>query len=120
MTTLKPCPFCGSTDVDTTGNDEVWFVGCNQCEAGYGHSTFDSAQGQWNTRVSPWRSLKDDPPTAPVLACVRKPCSSDPFDDDEFRDGYVYRMRWMRHAKWSTPIESYIEWGFTEWMELPE
>jgi hypothetical protein len=35
-------------------------------------------------------------------------------------DGYVYRMRWLRHAKWSTPIESYIEWGFTEYMELPE
>lgn len=51
---LKPCPFCGSTDltVDNLGQRNDWFVNCNICEiqqiANY---TEAQAVALWNKRA---------------------------------------------------------------------
>lgn len=55
---LKPCPFCGSTDVKlfqfTQGDyeEELYCVECVGCEAdtGYKYSE-DEAVAAWNSRV---------------------------------------------------------------------
>lgn len=125
MTPLKPCPFCGSTDVDTTGNDEVWFVGCNQCEAGYGHSTLDSAKGQWNTRISPWRSLKDDPPKKPGHYVLRGLGTRHYITSVyEANDGslwcYLSDVHGCNDSRQFPPSLRDSHGELTEYMELPE
>ena len=55
MAELKPCPFCGSTDIDCADagyKTDVWVVQCNNCCATYPH--FDSKEEAitaWNTRT---------------------------------------------------------------------
>jgi Lar family restriction alleviation protein len=55
MSELKPCPFCGSADIDCADagyKTDVWFVQCNNCYATFPH--FDSkeeAATAWNTRT---------------------------------------------------------------------
>lgn len=52
---LKPCPFCGSTDIwnlEAGRNTDMWFVQCQDCCATFPH--FDSeeeAAEAWNRRV---------------------------------------------------------------------
>ena len=49
---LKPCPFCGSTDVYTMGHkDDGWYARCNKCSAeGPTGETDEKAKKAWNTR----------------------------------------------------------------------
>lgn len=57
MTKLKPCPFCGSEDIDCQNycrGGNVWFVQCRECGATF--PDFDSkeeAVGVWNKRHEP-------------------------------------------------------------------
>ena len=52
---LKPCPFCGGTNIyceDAGHKTDVWFVQCDDCGATFPH--FDSkaeAIKAWNTRT---------------------------------------------------------------------
>lgn len=107
MTELKPCPFCGSSDVGLLDPDDQFH--CRVCGAASGCPEDESRESKvdrWNTRVSPWRSLKDDPPiNAPVL----------------IRRGQ--RASWRFGAQimpWLPVSEYYFERGYTEWMEVPE
>lgn len=55
MAELKPCPFCGSTNIscaDAGHKTDIWFVQCENCGATFPH--FDSeteAAEAWNGRV---------------------------------------------------------------------
>lgn len=52
MTELKPCPFCGSEDVQLTGTDLTgWYVICWDCggRGGLAHRQ-EKAIEKWNDR----------------------------------------------------------------------
>ena len=61
MTELKPCPFCGSTNVEirrkTWNGDEYFYIHCENCEMDCRKSDwangFDKSniEEQWNRRV---------------------------------------------------------------------
>jgi transposase-like protein len=47
---LKPCPFCGSSNLKTGGDDKFVGVWCNDCQAtGPNHY----GRSEWNTRAKP-------------------------------------------------------------------
>jgi Lar family restriction alleviation protein len=52
---IKPCPFCGSEDIECKDHSrkcDVWFIQCQDCYATFPH--FDSEEEAieaWNTRV---------------------------------------------------------------------
>lgn len=54
MDKLKPCPFCGSSDVNSGGDDKVVGVWCNNCGA-TGPNVYLTINGDfdWNTRATP-------------------------------------------------------------------
>ena len=64
---LKPCPFCGSEDIEPNHNYGALITStdCNNCEA----ST--STDEEWNARASQWISVEDRLPedNSPVIAC---------------------------------------------------
>lgn len=71
MKDLKPCPFCGSPGIY---DPDIPTEQCGRCGAlgpGYG-----GADVGWNDRASPWRSLKDDPPTEGTWITIRKRLAS--------------------------------------------
>ena len=47
---LRPCPFCGSEDVENTGN----YVKCRNCLADgpFNYTNVDEAAENWNTRTT--------------------------------------------------------------------
>lgn len=49
---MKPCPFCGSTNVGCFFNDPFHAVACNEC-GGIGGMEMkrDEAIAKWNSRV---------------------------------------------------------------------
>ena len=53
---LKPCPFCGSTNIDCADaghKTDVWFIQCDDCGATFPH--FDSeqeAKDAWDKRAN--------------------------------------------------------------------
>ena len=50
MTDLKPCPFCGSSELRTGGDDKIVGVWCAGCQAvGPNHY----GRYEWNTRAEP-------------------------------------------------------------------
>jgi Lar family restriction alleviation protein len=52
MNRFKPCPFCGSHQVEIFRNSrQEWFVACDDCGGGGPHSDFElGAIGKWNKR----------------------------------------------------------------------
>jgi Lar family restriction alleviation protein len=79
MSELKPCPFCGGTNIETEqGSTFRWEVAyCIDCDAHAGEVRKDTlnddvdvaeqqaaldAVAEWNRRSSPWISVKDDLP----------------------------------------------------------
>lgn len=64
---LKPCPFCGGTEIDTHGDDKVVGYHCLTCEAvGPNHYITFPKPREWNTRAAPkvkplaWYGRKSD------------------------------------------------------------
>ncbi len=52
-TKLKPCPFCGSSDVKRSKFFEYWRVVCVNCETKSGlYNTYLSAMLAWNRRAN--------------------------------------------------------------------
>jgi len=53
---LKPCPFCGSTDLKISAQEadlygDVLFVHCKDCDAcGPAHEDAEDAKAAWNKR----------------------------------------------------------------------
>ena len=65
---FKPCPFCGSANLESGGDDKIVAVRCRDCEA-TGPNHYGS-RAEWNTR-----SLHlPEPQTAPTCICPR--CSA--------------------------------------------
>lgn len=59
MLELKPCPFCGSKDVDVGyrlpmfGENLLYYAICNDCQATSVHTRFEkNAIEAWNRRAS--------------------------------------------------------------------
>ena len=53
---LKPCPFCGGTDLEFDGAPIHYWIVCNNKECGAGGSGADTEEGaveKWNTRFVP-------------------------------------------------------------------
>lgn len=66
--------------------------------------------------ASPWRSLKDDPPSSGEYCLARGETSLSHHLDSFTRGGLVYVDRFITEA-----MHQYLlEHGFTEWMEVPE
>jgi len=52
MEALKPCPFCGSTDVRVIDDDGYWHVECAECPVMTRADTFPAAVIEdWNLRA---------------------------------------------------------------------
>lgn len=114
MSELKPCPFCGAKEEDLCPQyhqgQRREYVICGKCDA-YGPAVMVGTDPveMWNTRVSPWRSLRDDPPDV------------DP-------DSMLILRRTGDNPAWTIvgPIcadiimRNLVEDGFNEWCEVPE
>ena len=51
---LKPCPFCGRTDLDDVVVAEIperHYIGCPTCDFGFIRDTREEALKKWNTRL---------------------------------------------------------------------
>lgn len=75
--------------------------------------------------VSPWRSLKDDPPDgADVSKCIqlRGPLPSNPEEAHQWFgcSGYVYSYVKRYGTRWDDTNRTRIPAVFTHWMEVPE
>ena len=54
MDELKPCPFCGSRDVEVVHPGRCWVILCNTCQAEGPTDLGESgAIEAWNTRAEP-------------------------------------------------------------------
>lgn len=60
---LKPCPFCGGTDLVTRGDDKVVGISCQTCGA-FGPNHYDS-RFSWNTRTQ-------DPDISELVSALEK------------------------------------------------
>jgi Lar family restriction alleviation protein len=50
---LKPCPFCGETDIELRDNGEPYYAYCTSCSCdGPLHETWQEAFDAWNRRTS--------------------------------------------------------------------
>lgn len=58
--TLKPCPFCGSDDLDIMGDSVSGYIRCISCDSESGlHDNTDDAIAAWNQRADGWRKFSD-------------------------------------------------------------
>lgn len=124
---LKPCPFCGSRDIGLIDPDDQFC--CRDCGAASGCLSEQACdadkQVAWNTRVSPWRSLEDDPPnkTTGRLIALRGPIPETPEEASQYFgcSGYVYgyMKRYGHHWDNSNKVRLPLA-VFTHWMEVPE
>jgi Lar family restriction alleviation protein len=79
MSILKPCPFCGGTELTMSKNDGDRFIQCTTCTTtGPNGSDCESAEIQWNQREAAY-SFTDDLPnidtgvkTMRCLKCDRR------------------------------------------------
>jgi len=71
MADLKPCPFCGSTNIHSEelqhlNSDPEWFTMCNHDDCPVTDvcvfaETQELAERAWNTRAEPWRPISTAP-----------------------------------------------------------
>lgn len=110
MTSLQPCPFCGSNDIyhDAFGSA---FGCCAKCDASGPIGRDGEWVESWNTRVPPWRSLKDDPPELVAKPWYRLVL---------LRDDDTPRSFGFENAKSAVLRACQPNCDMTEWMEIPE
>ena len=131
---LKPCPHCGSTDLQIDWNSvyECHFVRCYNCRMQgpeiYG---MDKAAGCWNALPRPLRWTKESPTEHGLywyretknsrgrivsVYKIGRRCYMDPLDDDIFYDLPMY-------GQWAGPIQEPVEGCrtfFACWLTLQE
>lgn len=134
MTQLKPCPFCGSSNLTRSWQSATQIaVECQRCEAHGPLQKSQTMQGAkenahetWNNRVSPWRSLKDDPPDpdADWAAESLRSVLVRNLEREHLYGRIIKLVRggntWRdddRENPWT--LQQYMGNGFTEWMEIP-
>jgi len=82
---LKPCPFCGSSDVGVSVEDEyysLWSVDCNRCEAsGPGFSADQDEEGSYTKEqiaslkekaINAWNARSEERMTTPTVRSKEK------------------------------------------------
>ena len=61
MPELKPCPFCGSSDVIETLHMGKYTVTCTSClSSSGGYDSELAAQIAWNNRTHEWKGYRND------------------------------------------------------------
>lgn len=116
---LKPCPFCGSTNVDpegwaatdADGNNLREGPCCDDCNA-----SADSVEA-WNTRAADrlseregWREIESDPPSPGQRIIAATPDGSHWSFSEAFFDEVVEEWTDVRSDRYVRP---------THWMPLP-
>ena len=94
MTELLLCPFCGESKELTKSES---FVNCESCLC-------QALKMRWNTRHSPWISVKDNVPTEKQLVLVYAPNEK------------ILKIRIGLFDDWIN-IDHTLE--ITQWMQLP-
>lgn len=60
MSDLKPCPFCGNTDIEWQESHVGFSIECYKCDFHIGGDlTLEAVTKQWNTRASGWISVDE-------------------------------------------------------------
>lgn len=95
---LKPCPFCGSKNLDMDSDYEHWVVVCKDCMAA-GPSSFEKtlAALYWNCATT--LEWTDTPPTERGFYFCREP--GQPYDIIWFEPGMKLADR---ETRWAGPI----------------
>lgn len=141
MSELKPCQFCGkpgtiweSRKLVPGYHDASRSVGCKACGytlASRSETTtwFDSGRvttnteevdgylaSIWNRRVSPWRSLKDDPPiSVGGMEQLHRAIVVRDTSAPSWTNRYVMLLPKFFDAE----LLGNLKGSFTEWMEIP-
>ena len=108
MSDLKPCPFCGSPgELSSLTPDGYRYARCSSCDITSETSrSVEALKATWNTRVSPWRSLRDDPPAMGSHILMR----------DELAVGFsTLRVSMPEMIELTVNHTKY-----TDWMEIPD
>lgn len=109
MNDLKPCPFCGGTDIDGTWDNGVFCENIN-CEGqiDFGHWTGEGAKEAvheaWNTRPDQWQPIETAPKDGTAIIVGGGTAEWNP-----------NQYGWFSHQG-----QAIIEWEVTHWMPLPE
>jgi Lar family restriction alleviation protein len=108
---LKPCPFCGSSNIREGGEQcSTWrYIACNGCCVKTpGHFSLEAAIAAWNRRASGWVAVKDllPDPGVPVLVRIA----------ENFSRGamIVTYRRPEKNRRWNAYHDK-----ITHWMPLP-
>lgn len=92
MTSLAPCPFCGSSKAEPfksefPGQGDVWTVFCNDCESeGPHHAHHDQAVAAWNNRLPSSAALERQGLGAGLI----EECAKIADGIDLYKDGFSY------------------------------
>lgn len=116
---LKPCPFCGSTDIHQVliglGHEDEGYQECEGCGASGPVKMGVAAQVKaWNRRASPWQPIETAPKDGtPILAYTPEP---------RCINGEIYALAWCNvYNAWiEAGGEQWEDFNPTHWTPLPE
>jgi Lar family restriction alleviation protein len=106
MEELKPCPFCGSEDIELFENNDIECIGCGVVMPYICVDDDIDAVDAWNRRASGWISVDYRLPPEKMRVMV--------FDGDSVFCGRYFNGNWRAQGV-PFPMNSAI----THWMPLP-
>lgn len=108
---LKPCPFCGSKEIDPRGWASTDSAGpaCDDCGAATGDvgDTLEENIRLWNTRVSQWLPIESAPRTTRSILvwCPERQNQYMVSWDDRYEEG-----EWRTVGGWTALTEQPTHW----------